>query len=188
AAAVYRYTRWITRPPTGRYFRAGWAHFLSWQNFRRYATLIPRAWWTDLLAQTFIRHRGTERWVMHLAISWGVLLSCLITFPLSFGWLRFTYLPPGHYQAWFFGLPLFQFPIEAGMGFAVFHALDFTAALLLVGLGIALWRRVTDGGLLVTQRFEFDLLPLVLLFAIAVTGLALTASSLWFEGRFYWLI
>ena len=41
AASVYRYTRWITRPPTWRYFRAGWANFLSWRNFRRYTLLIP---------------------------------------------------------------------------------------------------------------------------------------------------
>jgi hypothetical protein len=49
AALVYRYTRWITRPPTWRYFRAGWATFLSWRNFRRYTVLIPVArsssWW-----------------------------------------------------------------------------------------------------------------------------------------------
>jgi hypothetical protein len=188
AALVYRYTRWITRPPTWRYFRAGWASFLSWRNFRRYTTLIPVAWWTDLLAQTFIRQRGARRWLMHLAIFWGVVLSCAITFPLTFGWIRFTYLPPADYLLWFFGLPILRFPIQAGTGFALFHALDWTALLLIVGLGIALWRRTTNAGLLATQRFGFDLLPLVLLFAIAVTGLALTASSLWWEGRFYWFI
>jgi hypothetical protein len=188
AALVYRYTRWITRPPTWRYFRAGWANFLSWRNFRRYAVLIPVAWWTDILAQTFILKRGARRWVMHMAIFWGVVLSCAITFPLTFGWIRFTYVPPGDYLLWFFGLPVFQFPIEAGTGFALYHALDWTAALLIVGLAIALWRRTTDAGLLVTQRFGFDLMPLVLLLAIAVTGLALTASSLWWEGRFYWFI
>lgn len=53
-------------------------------------------------------------------------------------------------------------------------------------MAIALWRRLTDVGLLTTQRFGFDLLPLVLLFAIATTGTALTASSLWWEGKFYW--
>src|SRR5262249_55912904 len=46
----------------------------------------------------------------------------------------------------------------------------------------------TDVGLLTTQRLGWDLVPLVLLFAIAVTGLALTASSGWWEGRFYWFI
>lgn len=188
AGLVYRYTLWITRPPTWRYFRAGWANFLSWRNFRRYTTLIPAAWWTDIFAQTFIRRRSTQRWIMHLAIFWGVLLSCAITFPLTFGWIRFTLEPPHDYKAWFFGVPLFRFSLETVLSFIIFHALDFTALLLLVGLAIAFRRRTTDAGLLTTQRFGFDLMPLVLLFAIAVTGLALTASSLWWEGKFYWFI
>jgi hypothetical protein len=188
AALVYRYTLWITRPPTWRYFRAGWANFLSWQNFRRYATLIPVAWWTDILAQTFILKRSFQRWLMHMSIFWGVMLSLAVTLPLTFGWIRFTLIPPANYQLWFFGLPVFSFPIEARTGFALYHALDFTAALLMLGVAIALWRRSTDAGLLVTQRFGFDLVPLLLLLAIAVTGLALTASSLWWEGRFYWFI
>jgi hypothetical protein len=188
AAVVFRYTRWITRPPTWRYFRAGWVNFLSWRNFRRYTPLVPIAWWTDLLAQTIILKRGAQRWVMHMAIFWGVVLSCAITFPLTFGWIRFTLVPPDSYLLWFFGQPFFHFPIEAGTGFALFHALDWSALLLIIGLGIAFWRRTTDAGLMITQRFGFDLMPLVLLFAIAVTGLALTASSLWWEGRFYWFI
>src|SRR5205085_11564524 len=52
AALAYRYTLWITRPPTWRYFKAGWVHFLSWRNFRHYTTLIPVAWWRDIFAQT----------------------------------------------------------------------------------------------------------------------------------------
>ena len=188
AASVYRYTRWITRPPTWRYFRAGWANFLSWRNFRRYTLLIPVAWWTDIFGQSFIRKRGFGRWFAHMAIFWGVLLSCAITFPLTFGWLRFSYVDPGGYQLWFFGIPTFQFPAESAFGWSLFHALDFTALLLIAGLVVALWRRVTDGGLLVTQRFGFDLMPLVLLLAIAVTGLALTASSLWWEGKLYWFM
>src|SRR6186713_2623715 len=70
AAIVYRYTSWITRPPTWRYFRAGWTQFLSWSNFRRYSLLVPRAWWTDIFAQTFILKRGLQRWIMHMAIFW----------------------------------------------------------------------------------------------------------------------
>jgi hypothetical protein len=188
AAVVYRYALWITRPPTWRYFKAGWVNFLSWRNFRRYTLLIPRAWWTDILAQTFILRRDLRRWAAHMAIFWGVILSCAITFPLTFGWLRFTLVPPDDYLMWFFGLPVFTFPIEAGTGFALFHALDFTAALLIVGLAMAFWRRTRDVGLMTIQRFGFDLVPLVLLFAIAVTGLALTASAYWWEGRFYWFI
>jgi len=188
AALAYRYTLWLGRPPTGRYFRAGWREFLSWSNFRKYTLLIPRAWWTDIFGQTFIRKRSTTRWIMHLAIFWGVLLSLAVTVPLTFGWIRFTLVEPDHYKAWFFGIPIVTFPIEAGTGFAIFHILDFTSVLLIAGLTIALWRRITDAGLLATQRFNFDLMPLVLLFAIAITGLALTASYDWWEGRFYWFL
>ena len=188
AALVYRYTLWITRPPTWRYFRAGWVNFLSWQNFRRYTVLIPLAWWHDIFGQTFIRKRSTTRWLAHMAIFWGVIISLLITIPLTFGWIRFTLVPPDWYQLWFFNLPIFQFPIEAGAGFALFRGLDFTAILLIVGIALALRRRIADMGLLTTQRFGYDLMPLVLLFAISVTGLALTASSMWWEGAFYWFL
>src|SRR5919201_306914 len=82
-----------------------------------------------LLALIYVGSRG----LMHMAIFWGVLLSCAITFPLTFGWIRFTLVPPDQYQLWFFGFPVFQFPIQASTGFALFHALDFSALLLIVG-------------------------------------------------------
>src|SRR5690606_24992599 len=85
AGLVYRYTLWLARPPTSRYFLAGWRYFFSWRNFRRYTLLIPRAWWTDILAQTFIFRRSPLRWVMHMSIFWGVLISLFITIPLTFG-------------------------------------------------------------------------------------------------------
>jgi hypothetical protein len=190
AALTYRYTLWLGRPPTWRYFRAGWTNFLSWENFRRYTFLIPKAWWTDILAQTFILRRSRTRWIMHMAIFWGVLLSVMVTFPLTFGWIHFELAENNtdSYTAYFFGFAVFSFPIEAGVGFAVFHILNFTSIILIVGLVIAIWRRLTDAGLLTTQRFGFDLLPIILLMAIAVTGLALTASSLWWNGAFYWFI
>ena len=188
AALTYRYMLWLGRPPTGHYFRAGWNSFLSWKNFRRYTLLVPKALWTDLIGQTFIRKRSTARWVAHQAIFWGVVLSVLVTVPLTFGWVRFTLVAPDHYTAWFFGFPMLTFPIEAGVGFAIYHVLDFTAVLLIAGVVAALWRRIRDKGLLTTQRFGFDLMPLILLFAIAITGLALTASSAWWGGSFYWFI
>lgn len=188
SGVVYRYTLWVSRPPTGRYFRAGWRDFLSLRNFRRYTLLIPKAWWTDILAQTFILRRGLTRWLGHMAVFWGVVLSCAITFPLTFGWIRFTYTHPDRYEPWVFGVRLGSFPLETVLAWVTFHALDFTAILLLAGLALMLWRRTTDAGLLAIQRFGFDLFPLVLLFAIAVTGLALTGSSLWWEGRYYGFI
>jgi len=188
AALVYRYTLWLGKPPTWRYFRGGWKGFLSWRNFRRYALLVPIAWWTDIFAQTFIFRRSPSRWVMHMCIFWGVLLSLAITIPLTFGWVRFTLDAPLDYRLWVFGIKTFSFPLETFLAWSIFHALDFTAVLLLIGVGIALWKRSTDAGMLATQRFGFDLLPLVLLAAIAITGLALTASTMLWEGAYFWFI
>lgn len=187
AAVTYKYTFWLSRPPTGRYWRRSWQLFLSYANFRRYTALIPAAI-GDLFAQTFIRRRGLYRWITHQCIFWGVLLSCVITFPLTFGWLRFTQTPAGLYRIWFFGFGLFAFPTDSLFGFVIIHALDFTAALLFVGLVLAFHRRFHDLALVAVQRFRFDLVPLALLMAIVVTGLALTADSAWLGGAYYWYI
>ncbi len=188
AALAYRYTLWITKPPTWRYWRAGWANFFSWRNFARYTWLIPRAFWTDILAQTFILRRGFARWVMHMSIFWGVVISLLVTVPLSFGWIHFTLADPETYRAWVFGFPVATFPLDSFISWSAFHVLDYTSVLILLGLGIALWRRAQSAGLVTTQRFGFDLLPIFLLFAISVTGLALTASQVFWQGRFYTFI
>ena len=187
AAVTYKYTFWLSRPPTGRYWRRSWQLFLSYANFRRYTALIPAAI-GDLFAQTFIRRRGLYRWITHQCIFWGVLLSCLITFPLTFGWLRFTQTTTGLYRIWFFGFPLFAFPTDSLFGFVIIHALDFTAALLFIGLVLAFHRRFHDLALVAVQRFRFDIMPLALLMAIVVTGLALTADSAWLGGAYYWYI
>ncbi len=190
AAVTYKYSFWLARPPTGRYWKRSWQLFLSYANFRRYTPLIPGAI-GDLFAQQFIRRRGLYRWLTHQCIFWGVLLSCLITFPLTFGWLRFTQASTTQvplYQIWFFGFPLFSFPLTSPFAFVIIHALDFTAALLLIGLILAFHRRFHDMALIAVQRFRFDILPLALLMAIAVTGLALTADSSWFGGIYYWYI
>ena len=67
----------------------------------------------------------------------------------------------------------------------LFHGLDVAAVLVLGGIALALWRRLRDRGAFALQDFAADFLPLILLFAISITGLALTASTLWFGGAFY---
>ena len=188
AAVTYKYTFWLARPPTGRYWWRSWQLFLSFENFRRFTLLIPKAIITDLFSQDFIRKRGIYRWVTHQCIFWGVILSCLITFPLTFGWLRFTQTPQGLYQIWIFGFPFFTLPVDSIFAFLLFHALDLTALLLLTGLILAFHRRFHDLAVITVQRFRFDIMPLALLMAIVVTGLALTADSLWLHGVYYWYI
>jgi len=187
AAVTYKYSFWLARPPTGRYWRRSWQLFFSYENFRRYTLLIPKAI-GDLFAQQFIRRRGLYRWITHQCIFWGVILSCAITFPLTFGWLRFTQTSTGLYQIWIFGFPFFITPVDSFAAFMLFHALDFTALILLVGLVLAFHRRFHDLALISVQRFGFDIVPLALLMAITVTGLALTADSAWLGGAYYWYI
>ncbi|MEO7002198.1 MAG: MFS transporter [Ktedonobacterales bacterium] len=188
AAVTYKYTFWLMRPQTGRYFKRGWQLFFSLENFRRYTTLIPSAIFTGLLAQTFIRKRSMYRWITHLCIFWGVVLSVAITFPLTFGWLRFTQAGAGQYRIWAVGFPLFPFDPYSVFGFFVYHALVFTSLPLLLGLILAFHRRFHDIGAIAVQRFGFDIVPLALLFAIVITGLVLTADSTFFNGAYYWFI
>jgi hypothetical protein len=194
AAITYKYTFWLARPQTGRYFWRSWRLFFSFEQFRRYTTLIPRALFSDLLTQQFIRKRrgggaqGWYRWITHLCIFWGVILSCLITFPLTFGWLRFTQTLDSTYHMWVFGFPLILFEAYSPIGFFLFHALMWTSLLLLVGLVMAFHRRFHDLAQIAVQRVGFDILPLGLLFAIAITGLALIADARFFGGTYYWFI
>src|SRR5438876_10401612 len=187
AAVTYKYSFWLARPPTGRYWRRSWQLFFSYENFRRYTLLIPRAM-ADLFSQQFIRKRCFYRWFTHQCIFWGVILSCAITFPLTFGWLRFTLTPAGLYQIWIFGFAFFTLPVDSVSAFILFHTLDFTALLLFIGLVLAFHRRFHDLALISVQRFRYDIIPLVLLMTIVVTGLALTADSTWLRGEHYWYI
>ena len=50
---------------------------------------------------------------------------------------------------------------------------------------LALWRRLRDEGALALESLSVDFLPLAMLFAISVTGLALTASTIWLRGAHY---
>src|SRR5947208_14018731 len=122
AAVTYKYTFWLARPPTWRYWKRSWQLFFSYENFRHYTLLIPGAL-GDLFAQQFIRKRGLYRWLTHQCIFWGVILSCAITFPLTFGWLRFTQTPTGLYQIWIFGFPFFILRVDTLAAFVLFHAL-----------------------------------------------------------------
>ena len=67
---------------------------------------------------------------------------------------------------------------------SIFHALDIAAVLVLAGVFIFLRRRLRDPGALAVERSN-DFLALAGLFAVSVTGLFLTVSSIWLDGRFY---
>jgi hypothetical protein len=66
-----------------------------------------------------------------------------------------------------------------------FNILDICAVMVLIGVFVALWRRSRDRGAMSVQQFSNDMLPLILLFAISVTGLFLTASTHLMRGLHY---
>src|SRR5262249_23118195 len=89
------------------------------------------------------------------------------------------------YRAYVFGVPVITFPIESLFGFLIFHGLVWSALLVIAGVMIAFRRRMVDHAAATLQLFAQDVMPLVLLFAISVTGLMLTASYTWMKGYGY---
>ncbi len=181
---TYRYAMWLQRPPTAMYWRRGWRFFLQPQRLLgNLGRLISRAG-SDVAANRFIWRRGRLRWLAHWLLMWGCIAAFAITFPLVFGWLHFTTVPNnfGWYQAYLFGFPLFRFPLGSLFAFIVFHGLVWSSFLVIGGVMLAMWRRMRDHGAAAVQQFVEDMLPLILLFAISVTGLMLTASYTWMRG------
>ena len=81
--------------------------------------------------------------------------------------------------------PVQDFPVDSLVAFVVFHGLVWASFLVIAGVMLAFRRRMIDHGAVATQQFGQDVLPLVLLFAISVTGLMLTASYTWMKGYAY---
>jgi hypothetical protein len=186
-AIVYRYSVWLQKPPTRMYWRRGWQLFLRPKDLLANIRMLFGLLWNDLVAQTFIARRSHMRWGAHLLISWGVIVAALVTFPLAFGWVAFEADPvnPMAYQAYVMGIKTASFPATSIVGWMTFHVLDFCAIAIIVGMVFAMRRRMYDPGARAVQQFGPDFLPLILLFSICITGLMLTASSLWLYGHSY---
>lgn len=181
---TYRYSMWLSRPPTALYWQRGWQAF-----FRRGFRLRNARFWLsrmslDVLANRFILRRDRLRGVTHLLIMWGCLLAVAITFPLVFGWLYFRPVPGNLalYEAVIFGFSAFRFPHESTAAFFLFHGLVWASFLVIGGVVLAVRRRMNDEGAAAVQRFAEDFMPLILLFAVSLTGLMLTASYTWMKG------
>jgi MFS transporter, NNP family, nitrate/nitrite transporter len=183
---VFHYSVWIRKPPTRVYWQRGWQLFRERGVFRSLAHVISIVG-THLLSQTFIAKRSRLRWVMHQLIFWGCLLAAAITFPLVFGWIYFTSDPNDQmvYVTHLFGYPAGHFHLHTFTALLLFHGLDIAAFLVLGGIGLSLWRRMRDQGARAVQTLAVDFWPLILLFAISITGLALTVSQEWLGGSFY---
>jgi NNP family nitrate/nitrite transporter-like MFS transporter len=183
---VYHYAVWLNKPPTRRFFERTF-YLIRAEGLASSVAILSRTLGTHVLGQTFILKRSRVRWWMHQLLFWGCLLAVAITFPLVFGWIHFGSAPDDQmtYVTYVFGFPVGSFPIRTVISWFLFHGLDVAAFMVLAGITLALWRRLRDRGALALQDFATDFLPLILLFAISITGLALTASTLWFAGAFY---
>jgi hypothetical protein len=184
---TYRYAMWLQRPPTQMYWRRGWRAFLApralpgnlWRFLKRAVIEVG--------ANRFIFRRGALRGLAHLLLMWGCLLAAAITFPLVWGWIHFETVP-GHldvYRVYLFGFAAGEFPVDSVPAFVVFHGLVWASFLVLAGVMLAFRRRLRDRGAEAMQQFGEDILPLVLLAAISVTGLMLTISYTWLRGYAY---
>jgi hypothetical protein len=184
---TYRYSMWLQRPPTAMYWRRGWQVFFR----RRHRLANVRTWLrrvgSDFVLNRFIRRRGAMRWLAHFLLMWGCLAAAAITFPLVFGWLAFETVPGDldRYRVVVFGFPTVAFGVDSLPAFLVFHGLVWSAFLVIGGVMLAMRRRMRDEGAAALQKFHEDFLPLILLFAVSITGLLLTASYTWMKGYGY---
>jgi NNP family nitrate/nitrite transporter-like MFS transporter len=183
---VYHYNVWLDKPPTRMYWRRGWELLRTEGTLRTISLLIGRTG-THLLAQKFIAQRSRMRWWMHQCLFWGCMLGAAITFPLVFGWIGFRSLPNDQstYVTYLFGFPAGAFPVHSIVAGLFFHGLDIAAVLVIAGVFLSLWRRLRDKGAQTLQSFGMDFFPVILLFAISITGLALTVSQEWLRGAAY---
>ena len=184
-AIAFRYAIWLQRPATRAYFWRGLDLFFKRKKLAANVGTAAGTVATNLVEQRFIFKRSKQRWLMHLLIMWGVILSALITFPLSFGWVHFKLEGDRSYRAYLFGFPTAAMDGRSILAWIQFHALDFTAIMVIAGCAIAIHRRLKDRGAIAQQTFLLDFTPHLLLIAISVSGLMLTVSSLWFEGYMY---
>jgi hypothetical protein len=184
-AIAFRYAIWLQRPATRVYWLRGWSLFRNRRNLIANSTSAAQTFARGLIAQKFIFRRGFSRWLMHQLIMWGCIVSALVTFPLVFGWVHFELEGERGYRAYVFGFPLNVVDGRSLVAWITFHALDFTAIMVLIGCAIAIHRRLHDRGAITLQQFLLDFVPHLLLIAICITGLMLTASSLWLQGYMY---
>lgn len=202
-AVGYRFTVWAERPPSRMYFKRGFELFFGGGDKRvasatssrsphsSEAVRMPSGAGTlaaalarNFVAQEFIRQRSSYRWIMHLCLSGGCTLAFAITFPLVFGWVHFEAISDNAevYRIVVFGLGIDTMHISSLKAFLTFNALNIAAVLVLVGLIMAGLRRITDAGERATQTFFEDILPLLLIAAVTLTGLALTVSYKFLAG------
>ncbi|WP_374364000.1 MFS transporter [Cloacibacterium sp.] len=189
---AYRYSVWIQRPPTKIYFKRSLTTLFS-KEFLHFSWFTIQDFFKNIVFQNFILKRGKKKGIAHLMMAIGCTMAFAITIPLTFGWIHFTLVPETGlnpnaediYTAHFFGFEVFNFPIKSIVGFFTFGALNWCSVLVIIGATYFLQKRLKDPGLIATQTFEGDILPLLLLILVSLTGLGLTLDYEFMHGKAY---
>lgn len=181
---TYRYTMWLQRPPTWLYFKRGWQVFLTPRHLLWNVVVWLKRGVLAFVFNRFIWYRGWLRGLGHWLIMWGCILAAAITFPLVFGWIHFALRDNDfeHYHIVLFGFEVGSFRIESLLGGLIMHGLVWSSFLVIAGVMLAMRRRMRDRDAAALQQVWEDILPLVLLFAISVTGLLLVVSYEYMKG------
>ncbi len=167
AITAYRVALFWRRPPSAYFGRL----LAEAMRDRGEWMVLVKGLAGKLFAQNFIRARDVNLWRGHLLLAFGTLTGFAVTLPLVFGWLRFEAVGDRDYRALLFSVPTITFSVDGVVGWMIFHTLILSGFAVLGGGAVLVWRRLrADSD---SARMGFHALPLLLLTAVAVTGLAL---------------
>ncbi|MEI5908237.1 MFS transporter [Bacillus spongiae] len=177
-----RMSAWLLRPATRQVVKRSFQNLKQKDRQRRNIRSIAKTAFENIFLQKFIFKRGIYRGVQHFLIAWGCMGSLAITFGLTFGWMHFELVDPETYVIVVMGMETITMAAHGLFAELVYNGLNITATMVLIGVTMALVRRIVNQDVNVTQRAEFDLFPLYLLLAVTVSGLSLTVSYVLLEG------
>ncbi|QHE53830.1 MFS transporter [Pontibacillus sp. HMF3514] len=177
-----RMSSWLLRPATRQVIQRSLQNLRQRKYKRRNMKAILKTAFENIFLQKFIFKRGIYRGVQHFLIAWGCIGSFAITFGLTFGWMHFELVDPETYTIVVMGVETISMAAHGFFAEMVYNGLNITASMVLIGVCMALTRRIVNEDVKVTQRAEFDLFPLFLLLAVTVTGLLLTVSYVLLDG------
>ncbi|ARK30524.1 MFS transporter [Halalkalibacter krulwichiae] len=177
-----RMCAWAVRPATHQVIKRSFKNMKKKKRVKRNWKAITKTLIENIILQKFIFKRGIYRGIMHWLIAWGCIGSFGITFALTFGWMHFKLIDPITYQVVVMGIPTISMAANGILAKLMFEGLNITALMVLFGVTMALIRRSKNQDVKVTQRVEFDLLPLYILLWVTVSGLLLTLSYKFLGG------
>ena len=179
---IVRVAAWLIRPATKQLVKTSIQNLKSGNRSKRNVKSIVITLIENIFLQKFIFKRGIYRGIQHWLIAWGCIGSFAFTFGLVFGWVHFRLIDATTYQIMVFNIPMISMHANGFFAAIMYNILNITALMVLVGVIMALVRRLHNNDLKVTERAEFDVLPLYILLAVTVTGLFLTISYKFLGG------